>query len=32
MFPNAMLEKQQTWNTILGDDDQGPRRPRLELK
>ena len=30
MFPNETLMKPQTWNDILGDDDRGPRRARLE--
>ena len=30
MFPNAVMMKPETWNDILGDDDRGPRRARLE--
>ena len=29
MFPNAVMDKQQTWNKVLGDHDQGARRARL---
>ena len=29
MFPNAVMEKQETWNKVLGRDDQGARRARL---